>query len=195
MHHLAIVAAGAALLVGAGTGAVTTVGQPSQQSDSDAANPMVAGQAMSPESSILENAARTTEHTAFVAEMREAGYDNVLKHGGYFTVFAPTDAAFQALPKDVRDRLAANKSDAAKSAGYLVLRGKYDSQTLLKLINENGGAVKLKTVEGGTITAMQNGPTNIALIDEKGNVADIAIYDVYQANGVMQVVDKVMLPG
>ncbi len=195
MHHLAIVAAGAALLVGAGTGAVTTVGQPSQQSDSDAANPMVAGQAMSPESSILENAARTTEHTAFVAEMREAGYDNVLKHGGYFTVFAPTDAAFQALPKDVRDRLAANKSDAAKSAGYLVLRGKYDSQTLLKLINENGGAVKLKTVEGGTITAMQNGPTNIALIDEKGNVADIAIYDIYQANGVMQVVDKVMLPG
>jgi uncharacterized surface protein with fasciclin (FAS1) repeats len=197
MHHLAIMAAGAALLVGAGTGAVTNVGHTApSQSDSDLANPMVEGQAMLPSSSILDNAARTTEHASFIAEMREAGYADLLKsNAGYYTVFAPTDAAFAALPTDVRARLAANKSDATKSAGYLVLRGKYDSQTLLKLINENGGSVKLKTVEGGIITAMQNGPTNIALIDEKGNVADIAIYDIYQSNGVMQIVDKVMLPG
>lgn len=195
MQHLAIIAAGAALVVGAGTGAVTNVGPSQPQSQSDLLNPMVAGQAMSPDATILDNAARTTEHTAFVSEMRQAGYDDVLKHGGYFTVFAPTDAAFQALPADVRAKLSASKADAAKSAGYLVLRGKYDSQTLLKLINEKGGSVKLKTVEGGIITAMMNGPTNIALIDEKGNVADIAIYDIYQSNGVMQVVDKVMLPG
>jgi uncharacterized surface protein with fasciclin (FAS1) repeats len=196
MQHLAMMAAGAALVIGAGTGAVTNVGgAPAQHSESDVLNPMVDGQAMSRDSTILDNAARTNVHKSFVAEMRQAGYDSVLNRGGYYTVFAPTDAAFEALPKDVRARLAANKNDATKSAGYLVLRGKYDSQTLLKLINENGGSAKLKTVEGGVITAMMNGPTNIALIDEKGNVADIAIYDIYQANGVMQVVDKVMLPG
>jgi uncharacterized surface protein with fasciclin (FAS1) repeats len=195
MHHLAIMAASAALLVGAGTGAVTTVGHSAPQTENDVMNPMVAGQAMLPDSTILDNAARTTEHNAFVAEMRQAGYADLLNRGGYYTVFAPTDAAFAALPKDVRARLAASKTDAAKSAGYLVLRGKYDSTTLLKLIQENGGSLKLKTVEGGSITAMMNGPTNIALIDEKGNVADIAIYDIFQKNGVMQVVDKVMLPG
>ncbi|MGH6873333.1 MAG: fasciclin domain-containing protein [Rhizomicrobium sp.] len=195
MQHLAMMAAGAALVIGAGTGAVTTVGPGQPQSQSDLLNPMVAGQAMPPDATILDNAARTTEHTRFVAEMREAGYDSLLKRGGYFTVFAPTDQAFAALPADVRARLAANRADAARSAGYLVLRGRYDSQTLLKLINQNSGSAKLKTVEGGVITATMNGPTNIALIDEKGDVADIAIYDIYQTNGVMQVVDKVMLPG
>jgi len=195
MHHLAVMAVGAALVIGAGTGAVTSVDQPkAQHNESDVSNPMVDGQAMSRDLTILDNAAHTTVHKSFVAEMRAAGYDAVLNRGGYYTVFAPTDAAFEALPKDQRERLMANGESAAKSAGYLVLRGKYDSQTLLKLINENGGSAKLKTVEGGVITAMMNGPTNIALIDEKGNVADIAIYDIYQANGVMQVVDKVMLP-
>lgn len=190
-----MIAASAALVLGAGTGAVTTVGNSQPQSQSDLLNPMVAGQAMSPDSTILDNAARSPEHKEFVAEMRASGFAPLLNTGGgYYTVFAPTDAAFAALPADTRAKLAANKDSAAKAASYLVLRGKYDSQTLLKLINENGGAVKLKTVEGGTITAMMNGPTNIALIDEKGNVADIAIYDIYQTNGVIQVVDKVMLP-
>jgi uncharacterized surface protein with fasciclin (FAS1) repeats len=78
--------------------------------------------------------------------------------------------------------------------GYLVVKGKLDSQTLLKLINENGGQANLTTIEGGKLVAQMNGPTNIVLIDEKGQTANIAIYDIYQANGVMQVIDKVVTP-
>jgi len=87
-----------------------------------------------------------------------------------------------------------NRAAAEKSASYLVVKGRYDSQTLLKLIGENGGQAKLVTLEGGSLIAMLNGPTNIALMDQKGSVADISIYDIYQSNGVIQVIDKVVSP-
>jgi len=188
MQHLAIAAAATALFIGAGAGAVTTIGPASPASQSDLLNPMVAGQAMLASDSIFDDAAKSPEHTAFVAEIKQAGLADTLKGKGPFTVFAPTDAAYAALSPAAR-------GNAAKSAGYLVVRGRLDSQTLLRLINENEGTAKLKTIEGGTITATMNGPTNIALMDGKGDVADIAIYDIYQSNGVIQVVDKVMLPG
>jgi uncharacterized surface protein with fasciclin (FAS1) repeats len=187
MQHLAIAAAATALFVGAGTGAMTTIG-PADQARSDVFNPMVAGQAMLASETIFDDAAKSPEHTAFIAAVKQDGLAPTLQGKGPFTVFAPTDAAFAALP-------AAARAQAAKSAGYLVVRGKFDSQTLLRLINENGGQVRLKSLDGGTIVATMNGPTNISLMDGKGNVADIAIYDIYQSNGVIQVVDKVMLPG
>ena len=79
--------------------------------------------------------------------------------------------------------------------GYLVVPGKYDSQTLLKVIGEGGGQAKLRTVEGGVLVARMNGPTNVILMDERGNTADIAIYDVYDKNGVMHVVDRMLETG
>jgi uncharacterized surface protein with fasciclin (FAS1) repeats len=79
--------------------------------------------------------------------------------------------------------------------GYLVVPGKYDSPALLKAIGEGGGQAKLRTVEGGVILVRLNGPTNILLMDEQGNTADIAIYDVYDKNGVMHVVDRMLEPG
>jgi uncharacterized surface protein with fasciclin (FAS1) repeats len=187
MHHLAIAAAATALMIGAGTGAMTTIG-PDQDAQSDLLNPVVAGQAMLAGDTIFGNAAKSPEHTVFVAEMKQAGLADLLKGKGPFTVFAPTNAAYAALSQAAR-------GNAVKSAGYLVVRGRLDSQTLLRLINEHDGEAKLKTIEGGTITATMNGPTNIALMDGKGDVADISIYDIYQSNGVIQVVDKVMLPG
>jgi uncharacterized surface protein with fasciclin (FAS1) repeats len=192
MHHLAISAAATALAIGAGAGAVTNIGGTNiggAQAQSDMSNPTVAGQAMMPDASILANAERSPEHTAFVSEIKEAGLASALDGKGEYTVFAPTDQAFAAAGKP------ADRKAAARDAGYLIVKGRYDSQALLKVIGENGGQAKLRTLEGGTIVASLNGPTNISLMDERGNVADIAIYDVHQSNGIMQIVDRVLQPG
>lgn len=188
MHQLAIKAAAAALVVGAGTGAMTDVGgNAARDIPRDVLNPMIGGQAMLTSASIYENATRSPEHSRLVAEVNAAGLAPMLKGAGVYTVFAPTDAAYSTLPKSA--------GAAAKNVRYLIVPGRYDSQTLLGMINAKGGEVKLKTAEGGTITAMLNGPTNIALVDERGGVADVSVYDVYQRNGVIQVIDKVLLPG
>lgn len=188
MHHLAIKAVAAALVVGAGTGAVTKIDRPGAADiPRDVLNPMVAGQAMLTGASVYDNLARSPEHSTFVAVADAAGVAVTLKGDGQYTVFAPTNAAYAALPRDAA-------REAQRDAQYLVVRGKFNSQTLLGLINANGGETKLKTLDGRTLTAMLNGPTNIALVDERGRVADIAIYDIYQRNGVMQVIDAVPLP-
>ena len=121
--------------------------------------------------------------------MKQSGVSDALKSDGQFTVFAPTNAA---LPPQMLGR---DKAQLARLMGYLVVPGKYDSQTLLKVIGEGGGQAKLRTVEGGVLVARMNGPTNVILMDERGNTADIAIYDVYDKNGVMHVVDRMLEPG
>jgi uncharacterized surface protein with fasciclin (FAS1) repeats len=191
MHHLAISAAATALAIGAGAGAVSNIGgnDTPPQAQSDMSNPTVAGQAMLMNASILANAERSPEHAVFVSEIRQAGLATTLDGKGEYTVFAPTDQAFAAAGKP------ADRKAVAREAGYLIVKGRHDSQALLKAIAENGGQAKLHTLEGGTIVASLNGPTNIALMDEKGNVADIAIYDIHQSNGVMQIIDRVLQPG
>jgi uncharacterized surface protein with fasciclin (FAS1) repeats len=184
MHHLAIKAVAAALLVGAGTGAVTRIGSNSDGDiPRDVMNPMIGGQAILTGATIYENVGKSPEHTALLAALNRDGLVETLNGTSAYTVFAPTNAAYAALPRD-----------ASAEARYLVVPGRYDSQTLLGLINAKGGEVKLKTLDGCTITAMLNGPTNIALVDERGHVADISIYDIYQRNGVVQVIDRVLLP-
>jgi uncharacterized surface protein with fasciclin (FAS1) repeats len=189
MHNLLIKGFAAALVMGAGAGAVTDLGNnKSGDIPRDVLNPMIGGQAMLTSASIYDNASKSTEHTRLVAALNAAGLADTLKSGGPYTVFAPTNAAYASQQN-------MGKSEAAQEARYLVVRGRYDSQTLLRLINEKGGEAKLKTLDGGTLTAMLNGPTNIALVDERGSVADISIYDVYQKNGVIQVIDRVLHPG
>jgi uncharacterized surface protein with fasciclin (FAS1) repeats len=188
MHHLLIKGFAAALVMGAGAGAVTDLGNnKSGDIPRDVLNPMIGGQAMLTSASIYDNASRSPEHTKLVSALNGAGLADTLKGNGPYTVFAPTDAAYAS-------QAIAGKSEAAQEARYLVVRGRYDSQTLLGLINEKGGEVKLRTLAGGTLTAMLNGPTNIALVDERGQTADISIYDVYQKNGVIQVIDHVLQP-
>ncbi len=195
MQHMAIAAAATALFIGAGAGAVTTVGpQADPNTIGDVSNPMIEGQALLPSIDIYDNAAKSPEHSTLVAEFRAAGLANTLKGKGPYTVFAPTNAAYAALPHGTMASLLQNRAAAEKSASYLIVRGRYDSQTLLKLIGENDGQAKLVTLEGGPLVAMLNGPTNIELMDQKGNVADISIYDIYQSNGVIQVIDKVVSP-
>jgi uncharacterized surface protein with fasciclin (FAS1) repeats len=194
MQHLAIKAAAAAILVGAGTGAVTTPDR--LDVPRDALNPMIAGQAMLTDDNIYDNTSKSPEHTKLAAAIRAGGLEAMLKAKGPYTIFAPTDAAFAAFPANgqAASGKPAVRDKSARDVRYLVVPGRLDSQALLKRINEEGGEAKLKTFEGGTLTAMLNGPTNIALMDERGDVADISIYDVYQSNGVIQVVDHALMP-
>lgn len=194
MQHLIIKAVAAAMLVGAGTGAMTGADKP--DIPHDALNPMIGGQAMLTDVDIFDNASKSPEHTKLIAAIKSSGLAPMLRAKGPYTVFAPTDAAYDALPPKQKETLTAHstKGQAARVVGYLVVPGRFDSQALLRLINEKGGEAKLKTLEGGTLTAMLNGPTNIVLMDERGDVADISIYDVYQSNGVIQVVDRALLP-
>lgn len=192
---LAGYAAAAAMTLGGALGAVSSgpdSGEPKAIVDQGAGvmNPMIAGQAMLPGRSLLENISASPEHTTLAAEMKASGMDNALTGDGEFTVFAPTNAALAGLA--LRQQ---NKAGLARAMGYLVVPGRYDSQTLLKVIGEGGGQAKLRTIEGGTLVARLNGPTNVVLMDEKGETADISIYDIYERNGVIQVVDHALLPG
>ncbi|HEX7726000.1 MAG TPA: fasciclin domain-containing protein [Rhizomicrobium sp.] len=192
MQHLAIATAATAFFIGAGSGAVTSMNRAAPTAPMDVSNPMIAGVAMLPGESILANASRSPEHATFVSEMKTAGLSDRLDGRGEYTVFAPTDMAYAALGKDKTEEMV---KSVRKSARYLVVKGRYDSTRLLQLINEQGGRAKLRTLEGGMIVASMNGPTNILLMDENGTMADIAIYDIQQRNGVTQVIDRVLSPG
>jgi uncharacterized surface protein with fasciclin (FAS1) repeats len=119
-----------------------------------------------------------------------------LQGKGPFTVFAPTNEAFAALPAGAVDNLLKpeNKSALAKVLTYHVVAGDYDAAALEKLIRKGNGTAQLKTVSGGTLWFMMNGPMNVVVKDEAGHVADISTYDVRQSNGVIQVVDRVLMP-
>jgi uncharacterized surface protein with fasciclin (FAS1) repeats len=189
---IAGIAAAAAMTVGGALGAVSN-GAPADQPKAIAAqdggvmNPMIGGQAMLPNRTLLENISASPEHTLLAAQMKESGVASALKSDGEFTVFAPTNGALAEAPQ--------NKAQLARMMGYLVVPGRYDSQTLLRVIGEGGGQAKLRTVEGGVLVARLNGPTNVVLMDEKGQTADISIYDIYERNGVIQVVDHALAPG
>lgn len=180
------------MMIGGALGAVSRdVPQvPPADAGSDMMNPMVGGQAMLPGRDAVENMAASPEHTQLAAALRSSGIAQAFHGDGQFTLFAPTDAAFAAAPDVMRD-----KAMLARRIGYLVVPGKYDSATLLRLISEGGGEAKLRTIEGGVLLARLNGPTNIAIIDEKGAVADIAIYDIRDRNGIIHVIDRVVQPG
>ena len=190
-------AGAAAMMIGGALGAVSHQGyappaKPIVDATGGVMNPMIGGQAMLPNRSLLENIAASPEHTALTAALRDSGVADALKSDGQFTLFAPTNMALSTLPARA---VGENKAQLARMMGYLLVPGRYDSRALLKAIGEGGGQAKLRTVEGGVLVARMNGPTNVILMDEKGATADIAIYDVYDKNGVMHVVDHMLEPG
>lgn len=156
---------------------------------------MVGGASMLPSRDIIDNAVNSKDHTTLVAAVRAAGLVDTLKGTGPFTVFAPTNAAFDALPAGTVDTLLKPENKAMLSGilTYHVVAGKMDAAALTKAIAAGKGKAMLKTVAGGnlTATAMGNG---IMVTDEKGGSAMVAIADVNQSNGVIHVVDKVLLP-
>ena len=175
------------MMIGGALGAVSHSDvKASPEINSEVMNPMIGGQAMLPDRDIMENISSSPMHSTLVAALKDSGVAAALKANGQFTVFAPTNAALAAG--------AQNKSTLARRMSYLIVPGKYDSQALLRLISEAGGDARLRTAEGGTLVARMNGPTNIVVMDEKGNTADIAVYDVRDKNGIIHVVDRALEP-
>lgn len=157
---------------------------------------MVGGAAMYPSKNIVENAVNSKDHTTLVAAVKAAGLVDTLQSKGPFTVFAPTDAAFNKLPAGTVANLVKpeNKATLTSILTYHVVAGKYEMKDLEKLIKQGGGKAELKTVNGQALWLIGNGPHNIQLKDAKGDVANISTYDVQQKNGVIDVIDTVLMP-
>lgn len=158
-------------------------------------NPMVGGAAMYKTKDIVDNAVNSADHTTLVAAVKAAGLVDTLKSKGPFTVFAPTNAAFDKLPAGTVETLVKpeNKETLTKILTYHVLAGSYDSKSIVKAITKGGGKASFKTVSGGTLTAMLDG-SNVVLMDEKGGRSTVTIADVKQSNGIIHVIDTVVLP-
>lgn len=161
----------------------------------DSANPMVGGAPMLRSRDIVDNAVNSADHTTLVAAVKAAGLVDTLKTKGPFTVFAPTNQAFDKLPAGTVDTLVKpeNKETLTKILTYHVLAGRFDSQAIAKQIRQGHGKAKFTTVSGGTLTAWMSG-NDLILRDEKGGTSRVTIANVYQSNGVIHVVDSVLLP-
>src|SRR6266498_3830295 len=158
-------------------------------------NPMVGGKEMFPTKNIIENAVNSADHTTLVAAVKAAGLVDTLQGTGPFTVFAPTNDAFKKLPAGAVDNLlkAENKDALTKVLTYHVVPGRLSSQDLKKQIKAGNGMAQLKTVAGGTLTATMKG-NDIVLKDEKGGWSRVTQANVFQSNGVIHVIDTVVMP-
>ena len=166
-----------------------------KDSRGDASVPTVGGAAMLPTRDIIDNAVNSKDHTTLVAAVKAAGLVETLKGAGPFTVFAPTNAAFAALPAGTVDTLLKpeQKSHLSQILTYHVVAGRLDTKALDEKIKAGGGSAQLKTVEGENLTVSGSGSA-LTVTDAKGGTAKITIANVYQKNGVILVVDKVLLP-
>jgi uncharacterized surface protein with fasciclin (FAS1) repeats len=157
--------------------------------------PMVGGREMLPSKDIIDNAVNSADHTTLVAAVQAADLVATLKSDGPFTVFAPTNAAFAKLPAGTVESLLRpeNKATLAKVLTYHVVAGKISSGDLVSMIEKGKGKARFATVAGGELTAMLDGG-KVVLTDEKGGRSVVTIADVVQSNGVIHVVDSVVLP-
>jgi uncharacterized surface protein with fasciclin (FAS1) repeats len=156
----------------------------------------VGGAPMYPSKNIVQNAVNSKDHTTLVAAVKAAGLVDTLQSAGPFTVFAPTNAAFAKLPAGTVDNLVKpeNKDTLTKILTYHVVPGRLTAATLMKAIKDGEGTAKFKTAAGGEIWIKQAGPGKLSVTDAKGDVAMVTIPDVLQSNGVIHVIDTVLLP-
>lgn len=158
-------------------------------------NPTVGGAAMYRSKNIVENALNSPIHTTLVAAVKAAGLAETLMGPGPFTVFAPTNDAFAKLPAGTVDTLLEpeNKATLTKVLTYHVVPGRYDSKKIMQMIKKGHGTATFTTVSGDKLTARMDG-SNLVLVDEKGGTATVTTADVYQKNGVIHVIDTVVMP-
>ena len=159
-------------------------------------DPMVGGAAMYDSKNIIQNAVNSKDHTTLVAAVKAAGLVDTLSGPGPFTVFAPTNAAFAKQPPGTVDNLLKpeNKGTLTKVLTYHVVPGRMTALDLMKAVKDGEGEAKLKTVAGDWIVVKQAGPGKLTVTDDKGDVAMVTIADVLQSNGVIHVIDTVLLP-
>lgn len=156
---------------------------------------MVGGAAMYPTKNIVQNAVNSKDHTTLVAAVKAAGLVETLQSEGPFTVFAPTNTAFEMLPAGTVNNLLKPESKAALTGvlTYHVVSGRWSSADIARMIKDGNGKAEVKTVAGGKLWIMMEGK-KIAVKDENGSVAYVTIKDVNQSNGVIHVIDHVLLP-
>ena len=176
--------------------AIASLGVAASTASAQSDNPMVGGAPMYRSKDIVDNAVNSADHTTLVAAVKAAGLVDTLKSKGPFTVFAPTNAAFDKLPAGTVETLLKpeNKAMLSKVLTYHVVSGKYDAKKIMQLIKKGGGSATLQTVSGDTLIARMNGSNGITLTDEKGGMSNVTVADVYQSNGIIHVVDTVLLP-
>lgn len=155
---------------------------------------MVGGAAMYPTKNIIENAVNSKDHTTLVAAVKAAGLVDALQGNGPFTVFAPTNAAFEKLPKGTVESLLKpeNKKALQSILTYHVVAGNWSAADIMAAIKKNGGSYEVKTLQGGKLWFKMNG-NDLWVIDEKGGRSKVTIADVNQSNGVIHVVDTVLM--
>jgi uncharacterized surface protein with fasciclin (FAS1) repeats len=158
---------------------------------------MVGGAPMYPSKNIVENAVNSKDHTTLVAAVKAAGLVDTLEGAGPFTVFAPTNEAFAKLPKGTVDTLLKpeNKDKLVAVLTYHVVAGRLTAQDLAEKVDQGGGKAMLKTVQGEDLTIKREGRSHLTITDSKGDVAAITISNVLQSNGVIHVINKVLIPG
>jgi len=163
--------------------------------NANAQTKMVGGAAMYPTKNIIENAVNSNDHKTLVAAVKAAGLVETLEGAGPFTVFAPTDEAFGKLPAGTVDNLVKpeNKAALTKILTYHVVAGRLSAKDLWMQVKAGKGKAELKTVQGGVLTVMAEGK-KLYLVDEKGGKSWITIADVFQSNGVIHVVNTVLMP-
>jgi uncharacterized surface protein with fasciclin (FAS1) repeats len=182
VKKLGVAALAALLLIG---GAVTTVRAQEP--------PMVGGSLMYPTKNIIQNAVNSKDHTTLVALVKQAGLVQTLEGPGPFTVFAPTNEAFAKVPKPMMNQVMNDNTMLTKILTYHVVPGRVTTDDIEQMIKAGGGSAKLKTVQGDYLTATMSG-SNIVIADDHGNKGVITIADVMQSNGVIQVINAVMMP-
>ena len=174
-------------------GAMATVPATAQMSEKAVT---VGGAPMYPSKNIIQNAVNSKDHTTLVAAVKAAGLVKTLEGAGPFTVFAPTNEAFAKLPPGTVENLLKpeNKATLVKILTYHVVPGRLTAASLMKAIKAGEGVAKLKTAEGEDLTVKEAGPGKLSITDAKGDVAHVTIANVLQSNGVIHVIDTVLLP-
>lgn len=168
----------------------------SAQCSSSSNKTIIGGAEINPNKDIVSNIVQSKNHTTLVAAVKAANLVSTLQSDGPFTVFAPVNDAFENLPEGTVETLLKpeNKDLLTKILTYHVVAGKLDADSIAKAIQKGNGSVTLTTVSGDKLTAMMNGDRNVILKDEGGNYANVTVYDAFQSNGVVHVLDSVILP-
>lgn len=190
-RHLFLAAAAVAIIVAGPPASAQMMNSKSEKTVN------VGGAPMYPSKNIVQNAVNSKDHTTLVAAVKAAGLVDVLSSAGPFTVFAPTNAAFGKLPAGTVETLVKpeNKEKLTAILTYHVVPGRLTAVNLMKAVKDGGGMAKFKTVEGDELTIKQPSAGKLSVTDAKGGTSMVTIGDVLQSNGVIHVVDTVLMPG